>query len=110
MNEQRLDRMEDMLTTLIIMVGDLNHQFQEMKIEQQEMKKEQQEMKRDIQEVKIEQKEMKNEQSIMRSENEKQFSEIQKTLMDIRIDQDHIWEKVVRNERELAKLKGHLQL
>jgi hypothetical protein len=81
MDEQRLDRMEDMLSKLITMVGNLNQQFQEMK----------------------------NEQILMRSDNEKQFAKIHKTLAEIRSDQDYIWEKAVRNEREIAKLKGQLQ-
>jgi hypothetical protein len=96
MDEQRLERMEEMLTNLITIVGNGNQLQKEMKREQQEMKKELIEMK--------------EEQSIMRIENEKQFSEIHKKLSDIQLDQDHIWEKVVRNERELAKIKGHLQV
>jgi hypothetical protein len=89
MDEHRIDRIEEMLSTLISMVGSLNLQFKEMKFEQQEMKKE---------------------QMIMRSENKKQCTDVHKTLNDMRFDQDHIWEKVVRNEREFAVIKGHLQL
>jgi hypothetical protein len=95
MDEQRLDRMEDMLSNLITMVGNLNQQFQEMKMEMNEMKNDHQEMK--------------NEQILMRSDNERQFAKIHKTLAEIRSDQDYIWEKAVRNEREIAKLKGQLQ-
>ena len=131
MIEQRLDRIEEMLTTLISMVGNLNRNQQEMKSELQEVKKEQQEMKSELQQVKKEQQEMKSELQEMknelqemknglqevkdelqinRNENEKQFSEIQKTLTDILLDQEHTWEKTARNERELAKIRGHLQL
>lgn len=110
MDEQRLERMEDMLSKLITMVGTLNQQQQETKNEMLSLKNEMQGLKNEMQDMKKEQQEMKNDQLIMRIENERQFTEVHKTLTDIRLDQDHIWEKVVRNERELAKLRGHLQL
>jgi predicted nucleic acid-binding Zn-ribbon protein len=102
MDEQRLDRMEDMLSKLITLVGNLNQQFQEMKNDMHELKSYMIDMKNYHLE-------MKNEQMQMRSDNEKQFTKIHKTLAEIRSDQDYIWEKAVRNEREIAKLKGQLQ-
>jgi hypothetical protein len=102
MDEQRLDRIEDMLSKLITIIENLDQQFQEMKMEQQEMRNDMQEMKNDHQV-------MKNEHTLIRSDNENQFAKFHKTLAEIRFDQDYIWGKAVRNEREIAKIKGQLQ-
>jgi len=85
MEQNQLDRMEDMLTNLIKIVGTLSNDFQVMKQELQDVKK-------DVEEVKKEQ------------------AVTNRILTDMRADQDHIWEKAAKNERELAKLKRHLQL
>ncbi|MEH7302785.1 hypothetical protein [Neobacillus drentensis] len=85
MEQKQLDRMEDMLTNLIKIVGTLSNDFQVMKQELQDVKK-------DVEEVKKEQ------------------AVTNRILTDMRADQDHIWEKAAKNERELAKLKRHLQL
>jgi archaellum component FlaC len=103
MEEQRLDRMEDMLTNLIFMVGNLNKQQQLMQEDLRVVKEDLQVVKEDVQVVK-------EDQSTMRSENNKQFSEILKKLTDFQSDQDYIWGKASRNERDIAKLKSHLQL
>ncbi|MEH7331212.1 hypothetical protein V7161_00990 [Neobacillus drentensis] len=101
--EKKLDRMEEMLSSIISIVGNINQQLQEMKIEQQVMKKEQHEMKND-------QEGMRKELAAIDSKNEAKFTEILNIVTDIRAEQEHIWEKSARNERELAKLKFHLQL
>ncbi|MDR6121285.1 septation ring formation regulator EzrA [Bacillus sp. SLBN-46] len=85
MEQKQLDRMENMLTNLIKIVGTLSNDFQVMKQELQDVKK-------DVEEVKKEQ------------------AVTNRILTDMRADQDHIWEKAAKNERELAKLKRHLQL
>ena len=85
MEQKQLDRMEDMLTNLIKIVGTLSNDFQVMKQELQVVKE-------DVEEVKKEQ------------------TVTNRILTDMRADQDHIWEKAAKNERELAKLKRHLQL
>jgi archaellum component FlaC len=92
MEQKQLDRMEDMLTNLIKIVGTLSNDFQVMKEEMQEMKQDLQDVKKDVEEVKKEQ------------------AVTNRILTDMRADQDHIWEKAAKNERELAKLKRHLQL
>ncbi|MDN3017892.1 hypothetical protein PH210_16985 [Paenibacillus sp. BSR1-1] len=101
--EKKLDRMEEMLSSIISIVGNINQQLQEMKIEQQVMKKEQHKMKND-------QQGMRKELAAMDSKNEAKITEILNIVTDIRAEQEHIWEKSARNERELAKLKFHLQL
>jgi archaellum component FlaC len=92
MEQKQLDRMEDMLTNLIKIVGTLSNDFQVMKEEMQEMKQDLQDVKKDVEEVKKEQ------------------AVTNRILTDMRADQDYIWEKAAKNERELAKLKRHLQL
>jgi chromosome segregation ATPase len=124
MDEKRLDRMEDMLATLITMVGNLNQQFGNLNQQvgslneqvgilneqvgnlnqQVDMLNQQQKtMNEGIQVVKAD-------QSNIRSENEKQFTEVLKKLNEVQVDQDYIWKKTASNERELARLKSHLQL
>ena len=54
MEQKQLDRMENMLSNLIKIVGTLNSDFQGMKVEMQGMKVEMQGMKEEIQDVKEE--------------------------------------------------------
>ncbi|WP_456277524.1 hypothetical protein [Bacillus sp. AK128] len=84
MNEERVERMEGLLTQLVSMVGSL-------KVDMEAMKK-------DMEDIKFELKEFKE-------TNEREHSEILSKLKDIESDQDHIWEKTVRNERDIAKFK-----
>jgi regulator of replication initiation timing len=70
MSEQKLDRMEEMLSQLVTTVGSLKGEMTEMK-----------------------------------NENERNHAVVMDKLRNIEVDQDHIWEKSVRNEREIAKLK-----
>lgn len=106
MEQKQLDRMENMLTNLIKIVGTLSNEFQGMKEEMREMKVEIKEMKVDMQEMK---QEIQTVKSDMEGVKKEQVA-TNRILIDIRADQDHIWEKAVKNERELAKLKSHLQL
>jgi formiminotetrahydrofolate cyclodeaminase len=99
--EERLENIENMLSQLIKMVGNLN-------IEQQEMKKEQQEMKKEQQEMKKEQQEMKKEFQNAGIKSEERHHEVVDRLKSLEIDQDFIWEKTVRNEREIENLKRRL--
>jgi methyl-accepting chemotaxis protein len=99
MDEKRLDKMEEMLTSLITIVGNMNEKLQDTQNDVHEMKKDVHEMKNDMDDMK------KNMQDI----NGK-ITNINTKLADMHADQDHIWEKAARNERELAKLKIHLQL
>ncbi|MBS4213081.1 hypothetical protein [Neobacillus rhizophilus] len=103
MDGKRFDRLEEMLSNLIGMVGGIKTELSELRGEQQGIKAE-------LSELRSEQLGIKAELSEMRAENQKQFAEIHAKLTDMQADQDHIWEKAARNERELAKLKIHLQL
>jgi uncharacterized protein (DUF3084 family) len=97
--QKQLDRMENMLSSLIKIVGTLNNDFQGMKADMQEIKADMHVMKEEMKDVKKDIEVIKREQA-----------ETNRILTDMRADQDHIWEKAARNERELAKLKIHLQL
>ncbi|MGG3465997.1 hypothetical protein ABES02_00205 [Neobacillus pocheonensis] len=108
--EKKLERMEEMLSSLISMVGNMNQKLQEMQVDFHEMKKEQLDMKNDIQTMQKENQSIKSTLAAMDAKNEAKFTEILNILTDIRAEQEHIWEKSARNERELAKLKFHLQL
>jgi hypothetical protein len=105
MIEQRLDRIEDMLSQLIRMVGKLSEEQQEMKIDQQEMKMDMQEMKLDQQEMKNEQLNIKLRLGEIEERSEKRHEQIIDRFQTFERDKDFIWEKTVRNEREIGNLK-----
>ncbi|MCT8139129.1 hypothetical protein H1D32_16315 [Anaerobacillus sp. CMMVII] len=84
MIEQRLDKIENMLSQLIGMVGKLS-------VEQQEMKKEQLEFKSQLNEVE--------------QKNENRHEQLIDRFQSFERDKDFIWEKTARNEREIGNLK-----
>ena len=99
MNE---DKMENMLSQLIRMVGNIQSDLQEIKQEQQEMKRdEQQEMKRV-------QQDMQSKLQELEAKGEERHQEVLDRFKAIEIDQNFVWEKTVRNEREIATIKGQL--
>ena len=105
MNE---DKMENMLSQLIRMVGNIQSDLQEIKQEQQEMKREQQEMKREQQEMKKVQQEMQSKLQELELKGEERHQEVLDRFKALEIDQNFIWEKTARNEREIANIKGQL--
>ncbi|MGM0877179.1 MAG: hypothetical protein ACQEWV_21155 [Bacillota bacterium] len=122
--EQKLNRIEEMLATLIKMVGSMYEEQTSMKKdltiikkEQTAMREEQTSMKKDLTIVKEEQTAMKEEQrstreelNLMRSENDKRHNEIITRYDTLEADHEHTWEKAVRNEREIAKIKKQFEL
>lgn len=76
--------MEEMLSNLISITGNMNKKLQDS-----------------IEELRLEQKEL-------RCESEKRHHELLEKLNTLQSDQDYIWEKSVRNEREIARIKTHL--
>ncbi|AIE60429.1 hypothetical protein [Bacillus methanolicus] len=96
MAQDRLDKMEEMFSTLISMVGNINDKQNQMgeKLDRVENRLDKLEKRLD---------KLEDGQKAMRDE-------IMAKLKDMQADQDHIWEKAARNERDLAKLKIHLQL
>jgi chromosome segregation ATPase len=126
MNEEKI---EAMLSQLIKMVGNSQAEQQEMKRDLQDVKREQQEMKQDLQDVKREQQEMKQDlqevkQDVheikkdqksmqeklqgLETKGEERHKEILARFTAIETDQDFIWEKTAKNEREIAHIKGQL--
>lgn len=112
MNEEKI---ESMLSQLIKMVGNSHAEQQEMKRTQQGLMQTQQEMKQDLQEVKQDLQEMKQDQKSMQeklqeldSKGEERHKEILDRFTAIETDQDFIWEKTARNEREIAHIKAQL--
>ncbi|MBP3953602.1 hypothetical protein [Bacillus suaedae] len=109
MAKEQLDRMEALLTQLVGTVGKLSAEFQEMKEDMQTFKEDQQAMKEDMQAFKVE---IKNEIHDLKTDlhasiekSEERHHEITQQFRFIRIDQDLLWEKTVRHERDLAQLK-----
>jgi hypothetical protein len=101
--EERLARMEEMIGQLVGMVAKTSSL--------------QLEMQRDMREMQSDMKEMQSDLKVMRAdfETEKQknadrHDEIVGRLKSMEIDQDYIWEKTARNEREIEVLKRRLNL
>lgn len=114
-----MENIEDMLSQLISMVGNMRTEQAEVKEEISDMKNEITGMKSDMSGMKEEttgvkqiQAEMKQEQSQMRLEqtemntvNDKRHREFMDEFKILKADQDHTWKKTVQNERDIAILK-----
>ena len=106
MIEKRLDRIEDMLSQLIGMVGKLSEEQQEMKKELAGVKDEQQEMKKELVGVKDEQKGMKQEQQGMKrelQEMKKEQQEMKKELLKTNIKLDELEQKSEKRHEEVIE-------
>lgn len=109
------EKIESMLSQLIKMVGNIHTEQVEMKQELKEMKQEQRGMKQEQKEMKQEQQEMKRDQKNMQEQlkelerkSEERHKEVLERFTAIEKDQDFIWAKTARNEREIAQIKGRL--
>ena len=60
--------------------------------------------------MKKQQTSLREEMALMRAENEKSHQEIISKLDTLAADHEHTWEKTVRNEREIAKVKHQFDL
>jgi uncharacterized phage infection (PIP) family protein YhgE len=78
------DKVESMLTQLITMVGNIQSEQQEMKIKLQNME---------------------NKLQDLETKEEERHKEIVDRFKSLENDQDFIWEKTARNEREIANIK-----
>jgi predicted nucleic acid-binding Zn-ribbon protein len=81
------EKIESMLSQLIKMVGNIH-------TEQKEMKQDQKNMQQKLQELE--------------KKAEERHKEILERFTAIETDQDFIWAKTARNEREIAHIKGRL--
>ena len=109
MSEERLERLEGMMSQLITMVGNLHNSMSDM---QKDMKEIQKDMK-EVQTVqnehgqKFEAIELRMDK--METKNELRHHEVLHQIKRLEKDQDFIWEKTVRNERELEIMKRTLE-
>jgi chromosome segregation ATPase len=103
-----VDKIENMLSQLIRMVGNIQSEQQEMKQELQGMKQAQQEMKQEIQEIKQVQQDMQGKLQEFEVKEEERHQTVLDRLKALETDQDFIWEKTARNEREIGNIKRQL--
>ncbi len=115
-------KVEEMLTQLIKVVGniqsdlqglrtdvqELKTDVQQLKSDVQELKTDVQQLKSDVQELKTDVQELKTEFHTMQTINEERHKEIMNQFKLLENDQDFIWEKTVRNEREIGNIKRQL--
>lgn len=109
MNEEKI---ENMLSQLIKMVGTMHSDQLEMKKDIQDLKQDMQEMKQDMQEMKQDLHEVKQDQQVLHvkaekleTKSEERHQEVVARFKALEKDQDFIWEKTARNERDLAHIK-----
>lgn len=112
MSEERLERLEGMMSQLINMVGNLHNSMSDMEKNMDGMQKDMHEMQKDMKELNSVQKdhgqkfeaiELRMDQ--METKNELRHQEVLNQIKRLEKDQDFIWEKAVRNERELEIMK-----
>ena len=111
---------EEMLSQLIRMVGTIQPTIEGLKSEITEIKadiggikSEITEMKSDIGEIKCEQKSIREElqelryrQAQFELKSENRHQEVMRAIHSLKADQDYIFQKTIRNEREIEKLKN----
>ncbi|QKY70001.1 hypothetical protein [Lentibacillus sp. CBA3610] len=110
--DKQMAHMEDMLSQLITMVGSMRTEQTEMKEKLTGIENEQAEMKERLTGIENEQSAMKKDlntlkedQWTMKTESDRRHREIMDEFKILRADQDHIWNKTVHNERDIAQLK-----
>ena len=99
MNE---DKIENMLSQLIRMVGNIQS-------EQQEMKQVQQDMQGKLQDMDSKLQDLDGKLQDIEAKGEERHQEVLGRFKALEIDQDFIWEKVVQNEREIGNIKRKLR-
>lgn len=88
MHEESLERMEGLLTQLVAMVGHTNTRLDKME--------ERLNARMDKMDARMDR---------MEEDNARRHDEILYELKVMKIDQDFIWDKAVRNEREIIKIR-----
>lgn len=102
MIEERLERLEGMMSQLITMVGNLHNSMSEMQKDMKEMQTVQKEHGQKFESIELR-------MDKMETKNELRHQEVLHQLKRLEKDQDFIWEKAVRNERELEVMKRTLE-
>ena len=107
MNDKKI---EEMLSQLITMVGGIREEQTSMKEEQASFRHELQGMKEEQVSFRHELQGMKEELNSLRDESEIRHHEIMDRLSSLEFDHELTWEKTVRNEREIGKMKKLYEL
>ena len=103
-----VDKIENMLSQLIRMVGNIQSEQQEMKQELQGIKQELQGVKQELVGVKQDQQDMQGKLQDIEVKGEERHQEVLDRFKALENDQDFIWEKTARNEREIGNIKRQL--
>ncbi|WP_423410534.1 hypothetical protein AABM38_11650 [Heyndrickxia sp. MSNUG] len=108
MLEERFDRVEGMLTQMLTIVGNIQTLQQEhgKRLDSIEKRLDNLEARMDSLETRIDSLEAKMDASD--AKNDGRHSEIMDRFNRLEMDQDFIWEKAARNERELELIKRRL--
>ena len=120
MKEEKLEKMENMLSQLITMVGNLNEKQQatdskldtmdsklqatDSKLHTMDSKLQATDSKLDTMDSKLQATDSKLD--TMEKNNEERHTQVLERLRALEVDQNFIWEKAVRNEREISILKN----
>jgi hypothetical protein len=98
MTEERLERLEGMMSQLITMVGNMHKTMDEMRNDIKEVQTVQKEHGQKFESIELR-------MDKMETKNELRHQEVLNQIKRLEKDQDFIWEKAVRNERELEIMK-----
>ncbi|MBT2682343.1 hypothetical protein [Bacillus sp. ISL-37] len=102
MSEERLERLEGMMSQLITMVGNLHNSMSDMQKDMKDMQTVQKEHGQKFESIELR-------MDKMETKNELRHQEVLNQIKRLEKDQDFIWEKAVRNERELEIMKRTLE-
>ncbi|WP_102262671.1 hypothetical protein [Mesobacillus jeotgali] len=102
MSEERLDRLEGMMSQLITMVGNLQNSMSDVQKDMKEIQNVQKEHGKKCESIELR-------IDKMETKNELRHQEVLNQIKRLEKDQDFIWEKAVRNERELEIMKRTLE-
>ncbi|PLR86583.1 hypothetical protein CVD25_03715 [Bacillus canaveralius] len=102
MEDKRLEKIEEMLTNLITMVGGMRSEQQSMREDQASMRSELVLMREDQAAMKTEITAIKEDQAAMRTEMDGRHREIMVKLNEMKADQDYTWQIAVGNQREIV--------
>ncbi|RHW42810.1 hypothetical protein D1B31_04325 [Neobacillus notoginsengisoli] len=106
--EDRLARIEDMLVQLVGMVAKTNTLQQEMQRDMKAMKGDMTSMQGDMTSMQGDMTSMREDFEAEKIKSAQRHEEVVDRLKALELDQDFIWEKTARNERELEVLKRRL--
>ena len=102
------DKIENMLSQLIKMVGNIQSEQQEMKLVQKDMENTMQDMQNKMLDLQNTMQDIQNKMQDIETKGEECHKEIVNRFKSLENDQDFIREKTARNEREIGNIKRQL--